>query len=50
MISIKFILFLRRGAYPYEYMDDWKKFDETPLPAKDDFYRHLNMEEITNAD
>ena len=30
-------------------MDDWKKFNET-LPEKEDFYSHLNMEEITNAD
>ena len=24
----------------------WKKFDETSLPEKDDFYSHLNMEDI----
>ena len=30
-------------------MDDWKKFNET-LPEKEDFYSHLNMEHITNAD
>ena len=30
-------------------MDDWKKFNET-LPEKEDFYSHLNMEDITNAD
>ena len=27
-----------------------KKFNETLLPEKKDFYSHLNMEDITNAD
>ena len=31
-------------------MDDWKKFNETSLPKKEDFYSHLNMEDITDAD
>ena len=31
-------------------MDDWKKFNETSLPEKEDFYSHLNMEDITDAD
>ena len=31
-------------------MDDWEKFNETSLPEKEDFYSHLNMEDITNAD
>ena len=25
----KFILLLREEVYPYEYMDDWEKFNET---------------------
>ena len=25
----KFILLLRKGIYPYDYMNSWKKFDET---------------------
>ena len=41
---------LRKGVYPHEYMDDWKKFNETPLPEKEDFYNDLNMEDITDAD
>ena len=48
--AVKFILLLRKGVSPYEYMDDWKKFNETSLPEKADFYRHLNMEDITDAD
>ena len=30
----RFLLLLREGFYPYEYMDDWKKFNETTLPGK----------------
>ena len=28
----KFISLLRKGVYPYEYMDDWTKVNETFLP------------------
>ena len=31
-------------------MDDWEKFRETLLSEKEDFYSHLNMEDITDAD
>ena len=31
-------------------MDDWEKFSETSLTEKEDFYSHLNMEDITDAD
>ena len=40
---------LRKGVHPYEYMDDLEKFNETSLP-EEDFYSHLNMENITDAD
>ena len=30
----KFILLLRKGVCPYEYMDEWKKSNETSLPEK----------------
>ena len=46
----KFILLLRKGVYPYEYMDSWEKFKETSLPSKEDFYSHLNMEDIDDID
>ena len=31
-------------------MDDWKKFNETSLPEKEEFYGRVNMEDITDAD
>ena len=31
-------------------MDDWKKFNETSLPEKENFYNHFNVEDITDAD
>ena len=46
----KFILLLRKGVYPYEYMNSWERFDETSLPDKGAFYSSLNMEDITDVD
>ena len=31
-------------------MNDWKKFNETLLPKREDFYSRLKMEHITDAD
>ena len=45
----KFIFLSRKGVYPYEYMDDWEKFNETTLTEKETFYSNLNMEEITDG-
>ena len=41
------MLLLRKGVYPYEYMDDWDRFNEKKLPNKSDFYSNLNMEDIS---
>ena len=30
----KFVLLLRKGLYPYGYMDSWERFNETSLPPK----------------
>ena len=46
----KFILLLRKGVYPYEYMDNWERFNETSLPSKKSFYNNLNMEDIDDLD
>ena len=39
----KFVLLLRKGVYPYEYMDSWERFNETSLPPKKDFYSELTI-------
>ena len=44
-----FMLLLWKRVYPYEYMHDWQKLNET-LKKKKDSYSHLNMEDITDAD
>ena len=41
---------LRKGVYPYEYMDNWERFNETSLPRKESFYGNLNMENIEDID
>ena len=46
----KFILLSWEIVYPCEYIDDWKKFNETSLPKKEDFRSQLNMEDIANTD
>ena len=38
----KFVLLLRKGVYPYEYMDTCERFSEISLPSKEDFYSNLN--------
>ena len=46
----KFVLLLRKGVYPYEYIDSWEKFNEITLPDKESFYSKLNKEGITDED
>ena len=45
----KFDLLLRKGVYPYEYMDSWKRFKEESLPDKEYFYSELNKEHISDS-
>ena len=46
----KFSLLLRKGVYPYEYMDSWDKFNEESLSDKESFYSNLHLENITDED
>ena len=40
----RFIFLLKKGIYPYEYIDSWERFGETALPDS------LNMEGTTSVD
>ena len=46
----KFKSLFRKDVYPYEYMDSWKRFNETELPLKDNFYSTLNLRDISDDD
>ena len=41
---------MQKGVYPYECVHNWEKFNETSLPENKDFYGHLSIEDITDAD
>ena len=43
-------LLIKKGIYPYEYMNDWDKFKETKLPPKEAFYSKLNMTVVREED
>ena len=46
----KFILLLRKGVYPYEYMEESEKFNEIRLFEKEKFFKNLYMKDIRAAD
>ena len=41
---------LRKGIYPYDYMDSFNRFNETENPPKVEYYSILNDQEITDED
>ena len=41
---------IRKGVYPYEYMDSWDRFDEIRLPPKGAFYSKLRDADISDKD
>ena len=43
-------LLLRKGVYPYDYMDDMHKFQERQLPPKEAFFSRLTEEHISDED
>ncbi|XP_065198789.1 uncharacterized protein LOC135830431 [Sycon ciliatum] len=43
-------LLMRKGVYPYEYMNSFSRFDETQLPAQSKFYSSLSDEGVSDDD
>jgi hypothetical protein len=43
-------LLLRKGVYPYEYVDSVERLSETKLPPKEAFYSKLNDSHISDED
>ena len=43
-------LLLRKGVYPYEYIDSIDRLSETELPPKSAFYSKLNDSDISDED
>jgi len=43
-------LLLRKGVYPYEYMDGWGRFDEKERPAIDNFHSVLSGQTVKKED
>ena len=43
-------LLLRKGVYPYEYVDDHCKFEEICLPSQEQFHSSINQQQITPED
>ena len=43
-------LLMRKGVYPYEYMDSWERFTDTQLPPKTSFYSKLTGNHISDED
>ena len=40
-------LMMKKGAYPYDYMDSFSRFNEKHLPKRGDFYSQLYDEDIS---
>jgi hypothetical protein len=45
-----FELLLRKGVYPYDYMNAWERFDEKKLPSIQEFASRLRQTECDPAD
>ena len=43
-------LLTEKGVYPYDYMDNWGRFDECELPPKESFYNELAKTHISDQD
>ena len=46
----KLLLLLRKGVYPYEYMNSWNRFNECKNPSFEKYFSELNMSNISKED
>ena len=44
----KYYLLMKKGVYPYSYMDNMEKFSETQLPQKEAFFNDLENKPISS--
>jgi hypothetical protein len=49
-IESQLLLVVKKGIYPYEYMNSWGRFTEEELPPKEAFFSRLTDSEITDED
>ena len=43
-------MLIRKGVYPYEYVDNCERFNKVSLSEKEVFYNELNREDISDED
>ena len=43
-------LLIRKGIYPYDYMNNWDRFNDNRLPKKEQFYSNLNMNGVSDIE
>lgn len=43
-------LLMKKGVFPYEYLDSWERLDEGQLPPKEAFHSTLTDEDISIND
>lgn len=46
----KFNLVIKKGMFPYSYIDSFQKLNDSKLPTRDKFYDSLNNFDITDSD
>uniref|UniRef100_A0A6V7KM94 DNA-directed DNA polymerase n=1 Tax=Bracon brevicornis TaxID=1563983 RepID=A0A6V7KM94_9HYME len=46
----EFRLLMRKGIFPYEYVDCWDKLETEKLPSREEFFSKLNNEDISEED
>lgn len=44
------LLACKKGVFPYDYVNEWGRLDETRLPEKEKFYNQINARHISDAD